>query len=226
MATTLTPPKPAAPPIDARFHGHGNGSGRNGFGGSDGGPHRQYSEGAVPERVYLTGIWLTIAGIAMLFAAFTSAMVVRRGISFDWVDTQLPHVLYFNTLVLFASSLTVERARQSLAAARGVQFARWLYGTLVLAFGFLAGQLLAWQQLVARGVYVSTNPSSSFFYLLTAAHGLHLLGGIAALCYLAFHSKKIARQLSKRVAVDATVVYWHFMDGLWIYILVLLAVRF
>ena len=226
MATTLTPPKPAAPPIDDRFHGHGNGSGRNGFGGSDGGPHRENSEGAVPARVYLTGIWLAIAGIAMLFAALTSAMVVRRGMSFDWMDTQLPHVLYFNTLVLLASSLTLERARQSLAANRGVQFTRWLYGTLVLGFGFVAGQLLAWHELAVRGVYLSTNPSSSFFYLFTAAHGLHLLGGIVALCYLAFHSRKLARRLNKRVAVDATAVYWHFMDGLWIYILVLLGVRF
>jgi cytochrome c oxidase subunit III len=225
MATTLSPPKPAAPPNNGGFDGHGYGSGGNGFGGFDGSPRGEFSDGAVLRRLYLTGIWLTIAGIAMLFAAFTSAMIVRQGISSDWVPTQLPGILYFNTILLLASSLTLELARQSLAADRGVQFTRWLYGTVALGLGFVAGQLLAWQELVSRGVYLSTNPSSSFFYLLTAAHGIHLLGGIAALCYLVFHSRRLALKLKSHAAVDATAAYWHFMDGLWLYILVLLVTR-
>jgi cytochrome c oxidase subunit 3 len=170
-------------------------------------------------------MWIAMAAILMLFAAFTSALIVRQGISTDWVPTALPPVLYLNTAVLLASSLTLELSRRSLAAHSPDQFARWFYITIGLGFGFVAGQLVAWRELASRGVYLSTNPSSSFFYLLTAAHGLHLLGGIAAMCYLAFHCRKLALKFKKPVAVDVAALYWHFMDGLWLYILILLMVR-
>jgi len=83
--------------------------------------------------------------------------------------------------------------------------------------------LIAWRELASRGVYLATNPSSSFFYLLTGAHGLHLLGGIVALFYVALRARQLAP--AKRVVVEVTAVYWHFMDALWIYIVLLLAVR-
>jgi cytochrome c oxidase subunit 3 len=79
--------------------------------------------------------------------------------------------------------------------------------------------------LAARGVYLATNPSSSFFYLLTAAHGLHLLGGIVALFYVSLQARRIALAAKKRTAVDVTAIYWHFMDGLWIYVLALMMMR-
>jgi cytochrome c oxidase subunit 3 len=161
----------------------------------------------------------------MLFAAFTSALIVRQGISSDWVPTALPRILYLNTAVLLISSLTLQFSRRSIAASRHDQFARWLYITIALGWGFVAGQLVAWRELASRGVYLSTNPSSSFFYLLTATHGLHLLGGIAALCYLAFHYRKLATKNKEPVAVAVVALYWHFMDALWLYILILLMVR-
>lgn len=222
MATTLTPPKSAGPTRNNGSGGHRGGFGRNGFGDGQGDPHRNFFEWSVPDRAYRTGMWMAIAGIMMLFAAFTSAMVVRRGISNDWVTMALPRVLYLNTLVLISSSVTLEHARRSLAADRSDRFARWLYVTLVLGFAFVAGQLLAWHELASHGTYISTNPSSSFFYLLTASHGLHLLGGIAALCFLFFQTRKFALKLKRPVAVDVTAMYWHFMGGLWLYIFLLM----
>jgi cytochrome c oxidase subunit 3 len=199
-----------------------DGSGAGGFGGGDGGGAREWS---VPAHAYHLGMWMALAGIVMLFAALTSAMVVRKGLADDWVETLLPHILYLNTLVLMASSVTFEISRWSLAKGLGERFAAWLYATVALGLAFVGGQLLAWRELAQRGVYLSTNPSSSFFYLLTAAHGLHLLGGIVALAYLAFKARDIARGVKKQTAVDVTAIYWHFMDGLWIYILILFSVR-
>ena len=222
----ITPTKPEAPARTDDFGPGGDGfDGGNRFGdGGGSGAH----EWAVPARAYRTGMWMALAAIVMLFAAFTSAMVVRRGISNDWVATALPHILWLNTAVLLTSSLTLELARRALAPGAGFsinRFARWLYTTLALGLVFIAGQLVAWRELAARGVYLSTNPSSSFFYLLTAAHGLHVLGGIAALAYVVLRARAIALASPKRTVVDVTAMYWHFMDGLWVYILLLLAVR-
>jgi cytochrome c oxidase subunit III len=170
-------------------------------------------------------MWVGLAAIVMLFAAFTSAMVVRKGISNDWVPTELPRVLWLNTAILLASSATLERSRRSLAAGVVDRFAPWLYVTVGLGLMFVAGQLLAWHELALRGVYLATNPSSSFFYLLTAAHGVHLLGGIAALFYILFRTRRFIVEPTRRAPLDVTAIYWHFMDGLWIYILWLLRVR-
>ncbi len=223
MATVLTPTKPeaAAKTDDAGRNGSGFSSG--GFGG--GGDGSESHGWTVPARTYRTGMWMALVAIVMLFAAFTSALVVRKGMSNDWVATTLPHILYSNTLILLASSLTLELSRRSLTTGMSDRFARWLYATGALGLAFVGGQLIAWHELASRGVYLATNPSSSFFYLLTAAHGVHLLGGIFALFYVAFRARRIARALDKRTALDVTAIYWHFMDGLWIYILVLLMVR-
>lgn len=114
---------------------------------------------------------------------------------------------------------------RALTAGRGEAFAQWLYATLVLGLAFIGGQLLAWRELVARGVYLSTNPSSSFFYLLTSAHGIHLLGGIGGLIYLVLRARRIVSAAKQRTIVEIAALYWHFMDGLWIYLLLLLTVR-
>jgi len=220
MATTLAPPQPKTPSSSGGSGHNGNGF-HGGFGGGDSGAYRW----EVPSRAYRTGLWMGLAAIVMLFAAFTSALVVRKGMSTDWVSTILPPVIYLNTVILLSSSLTLEFSRRALKAGFGSRFVRWLYATVTLGVAFVACQLLAWRQLASRGVYLATNPSSSFFYLLTAAHGVHLLGGIVALFYLVFRARSIVTASSRPVSVDLAAIYWHFMDGLWIYILLLLMVR-
>ena len=227
MEPVVAPVKPETPAGIDNLGRNGDGfGGGDRFGGGGGGPDSRGWAGSV--RVYRTGVWMAMAAIVMLFAAFTSALVVRKGLSNDWVATALPRVLWLNTAVLIASSVTFEFSRRSLAgdpsfSAR--RFSRWLYVTLALGLAFIAGQLIAWRELASRGVYLATNPSSSFFYLLTGAHGLHLLGGIVALFYVALRARQLALAPAKRVVVDVTAIYWHFMDALWIYILLLLTVR-
>jgi len=218
-STILTPTKPK-PEAGGKLDDHGRGPGGNGFGGSGDSGLPEYR---VPGHTYQLGMWFALIGVVMLFAAFTSAMVVRRGMSFDWVSIALPRVLWLNTGILIASSLTLEFARHSLAERAPINFIRWLTATVVLGLGFLAGQLVAWRELAARGVYLATNPSSSFFYVLTATHAVHLAGGVLALGYVVFRAVRMARGWQRRTALDVTAIYWHFMDALWIYIFFLLA---
>src|SRR5512146_1517805 len=139
-----------------------------------------------------TGVWVGIAAISMAFAAFTSALLVRQGAAPDWHHFALPRILYVNTAILLLSSGTMALAARRLGAAWELAADRppgavgtgagltWLVLTLGLGLLFVGGQLLAWRSLAAQGLFLATNPSSSFFYVFTAAHAVHLLGGIAA----------------------------------------------
>lgn len=174
-----------------------------------------------------TGIWVGLAAITMSFAALTSAMVVRQG-SNDWRHLTLPWVLYFNTALLLASSVTLEISRRKVAGFMGglrIDLgvpSRWLYATLGLGLLFVVGQYAAWRQLRAQGLYLATNPSSSFFYVFTAAHALHVLGGLAGLIYVI---RRLRTSALRRSTLDAASRYWHFMDVLWVYLLILLWVK-
>jgi cytochrome c oxidase subunit 3 len=168
-----------------------------------------------------TGVWIGIAAITMSFAALTSALVVRQGAGSDWEHFQLPPILFLNTLVLLGSSVTMHRSR-SLAAASGALF--WLFLTLALGLLFVAGQVVAWRYLAAQGLFLATSPSSAFFYVFTALHALHVLGGLGGLGYTIARVRRRVDSGSQRVLATAAV-YWHFMDGLWLYLLLVLAVR-
>jgi cytochrome c oxidase subunit III len=220
MATTVHEP-PKIDPDRLPGQGHsGNGGWRN-LVPSDGDLHVALDYSPPPSS---TGIWVVLFAITMMFAAFSSALFVRKGSSLDWRTFTLPSILYFNTLLLLASSVTLEVSRRRVAAfmgGRGSQVespARWLYITLFLGLLFVAGQYVAWSQLSAEGLYLATNPSSSFFYVLTATHALHVLGGLGGLVYVIRWLRKSAL---RRSTLDATACYWHFMGVLWLYLLFL-----
>ena len=174
-----------------------------------------------------TGVWVGLAAITMTFAAFTSAMVIRQASAYDWQHFTLPGVLYFDTALLLASSLTLELARKFVSGyVHGAQelyspAKLYLWLTLTLGLMFLCGQYAAWQQLRSEGLYLATSPSSSFFYLFTVLHALHLLGGLAGLGLAVGRFSKSPPTL--RISTLSTVsYYWHFMDMLWVYLLLLL----
>ncbi len=172
-------------------------------------------------RASLTGMVVLLAAITMMFAALTSAYVVRRGMSNDWNALPLPHVLFANTAVLVASSAALELARRRLKSGRRGDFNRyWTAGT-VLGMLFLLGQAYAWHELKEAGIFVATNPSSSFFYVFTAAHGIHLLGGVVALIWVSVQALRLQLGPGKRTVVEVSALYWHFLDGLWVYLMVL-----
>ncbi len=185
-------------------------------GGGDGGGSR-----SIPRRAYITGVTMLLGAITMFFMALASAYFVRGGYD-DWRSFALPRILWANTLILLLSSLTVEMARKQLARGMVVAFRNYWALSTGLGLLFVGGQLIAWRQFRAAGLFVNTNPSSSFFYLFTAAHGLHLLGGIVALLYVAFRSWNRART-TQPIAAEITAIYWHFLDGLWVFLLLLLS---
>jgi cytochrome c oxidase subunit 3 len=168
-----------------------------------------------------TGIWVGIAAITMAFAALTSALVVRQGAGSDWEHFRLPPVLFLNTLILLASSVTMHRSRTRGEAGAVLS---WLYLTFGLGVLFVGGQILAWRNLAGQGLFLATSPSSAFFYVFTALHALHVLGGLIGLGYAVWRLRQEDDAGSRRVVATAAV-YWHFMDGLWIYLLLVLALR-
>ncbi len=173
-----------------------------------------------PERYSSSGIWIGVFAITMSFAAFTSALFVREGTN-DWSHLVLPSILYLNTLFLLASSGTLEMARHNLAELRDTHKAStWVILTLLLGLAFCAGQYKAWLDLRAEGIYLATNPNSSFFYLLTFMHVLHVLVGILVLMYLAWRLTA-SKAVFRRGLFLNTAVYWHFMGVLWVYLLLL-----
>jgi cytochrome c oxidase subunit III len=221
MATTVHEP----PQIDPRRSPDHGRSGNNGGGNlipADGGLRAVLDYSPPPSS---TAIFVVMFAVMMMFAALTSALIVRKGSSLDWQSFTLPSILYLNTLLLIASSVTLEVSRRRVSAFMGgpkshvESPALWLYVTLFLGLLFVAGQYAAWLQLRAEGLYLATNPSSSFFYLLTAVHAIHVLGGLGGLIYVIRKLRKSALRKSQFVA---TARYWHFMGILWLYLLLLL----
>lgn len=213
---------------DPRFPqgGGSNGGGRSSGGGDD----HERREALMRDR-YRLGMWVALASIVMMFTALTSAYIVRAGISNDWRPIAAPPFVWVSTVLIVASSFVVEAARRAARRGSARSLRNLLFITLLLGLGFVGGQLLAWRQLVAQGIYVATNPHSSFFYVLTGLHGLHVLGGILGLNYLLFRLTRGARSSSGsdraadgkyQMLTDTVALYWHFMDGLWIFLFLLL----
>jgi cytochrome c oxidase subunit 3 len=177
-----------------------------------------------------SGVWVAIFAITMSFAAFTSALFVREGAAVDWTHLVLPPILYANTIVLLLGSATLMAAGHAVNAhalldSHSVKTVMgWLIATLALGLLFIAGQYEAWRQLAAQGLFLSTNPNSSFFYVFTGMHILHLLGGIAALVYLV--GQLVGSHTTfRRAAFHNTAIYWHFMGVLWLYLLFVLRTK-
>lgn len=223
MAATVTRTERV---IDATIGGGprprgGNGFRKNGGGHGDGGERRRFAAAR-----YRVGVWVAIASILMLFTGLASAYIVRSATSNDWTPLAIPKVLWLSTAAILASSVTIELSRRSLKRLNDAGYSSWLMITAVLGLGFVFSQLFAWRQLARQGLYLANNPHSAFFYLFTAAHGLHVLGGIGALTYLLLRTRKrrptVDGELRRAGAADAATVYWHFMDGLWICLFLLL----
>jgi cytochrome c oxidase subunit III len=189
--------------------------------GGDGRDDRGGSPRKPPQKRFSTAIALAMISILMFFLVPSVALIVLERTSETWVPLRLPRILLLNTGVLLASSYTLEAARRRLHARDFRAFHKLWNGTTTLGFLFLAGQLIAWVQLVTTGIYIASTQASSFFYILTGAHGAHLLGGIAALCYVALNDFEKGK-ISRITAVKIISYYWHFMDGLWVFLLSLL----
>jgi len=210
--------------------GRGNGRGPGGGGPGGGGPGGgDDSRRGFSHESYRIGMLVGLASILMMFTALASAYIVRSGLptSFDWRSLNVPSFAWLSTALIVLSSLTYGAAKRALGRENAAGYRRWLAVTLALGLGFLASQVAAWRQLVAQGLYLASNPHSSFFYVLTGLHALHLLGGVCALTYLLARSGEglaagVEAGAKRRALADVVGIYWHFMDALWVFLFLLL----
>jgi cytochrome c oxidase subunit III len=167
------------------------------------------------------GLGVFLAVVGALFTLIISAYSMRESLA-DWRALPVPKLLWFNTGVLVLSSIALQWAH---SAARRDDLEGVIVGLLaggVSAVIFLVGQLLAWQQLIVAGYFVASNPANSFFYLITAVHGLHLTGGLVALGRTTAGVWRGAEMTQVRLSVELCTIYWHFLLLVWLVLLGLL----
>jgi cytochrome c oxidase subunit 3 len=167
-----------------------------------------------PARI---GLWILLAVITSLFGLFLSAYWMRMGHAHgDWNRLAVPRVLWLNTALLILSSAGMQRARGAARNGPANRVKVALIAGGVLALAFLAGQLLAWRQLSASGYFMASGPAIAFFYLLTAVHGLHLLGGLLVWGKTVIRMAHGVELIDLRLSVELCTVYWHYLLLVWL----------
>lgn len=164
---------------------------------------------------------IACASILMMFAAFTSAYIVRQAAG-NWLEFRLPDLFYLNTGVILLSSLSLHSSYLAFKRGKTLMYRLFLVGALILGLAFLVLQYQGWQALTAIGVELTTNPSGSFVYVISGVHAAHILGGIAALLVAILHAFALQHRVTpaRKLRFELTLIYWHFVDLLWVYLLV------
>ena len=207
--------------------GNRGGSAGGNDGNNDGGDDFFGEAGEYSSSKYRIAMWFLLLVIAMTFGGLVGAYILisSNGVM-EWTPFALPFQVWISTFLILASSVSHKISQKALNVGIQEKAKRWLLVTAVFGGMFISSQILAWLELVRRGVYVQSNPYAGFFYILTAVHAVHVVGGIAALGYLVLRTWQptfLFDELEKRKEISGVVGwYWHFMDGLWIFLLLLL----
>lgn len=181
-------------------------------------PSPEYNQSKIlPQKLAL---WVGIGSMVMMFAAFTSAYVVRRSAG-NWLEFKLPDIFFLNTVVIVMSSVTLHYAYTSFKKGKEKWYKGLLIATFLLGILFVVLQYKGWQAMTDIGATFTVNPSSSFIYVISGIHAAHVLGGIAALIVAMVHAfvlpfRPTAR---RRQRFELVCQYWHFVDVLWIYLI-------
>lgn len=205
-----------------------DGGGGSGGGGGDNGSDQDYLEdNTYPSNKFRILTWFLLLVVLMTFGGLIGAYIVvsTNGV-LEWRPFALPVQIWISTALLLASSLTYHFANRSLNSGDQQKAGKFYLATTVLGGMFIASQLFVWVALVRGGIYLQSNPYAGFFYILTAVHAIHILGGIIALGFIVlrtWHPTTDPDELNRRRIYSGPIGwYWHFMDGLWIILLVLL----
>jgi cytochrome c oxidase subunit 3 len=209
LASTLTKP-----------HSGGGGFPESPFDGGGDGENKPERERTPPPEGYRIAIRLVLVGVSAMFLTLTVAYVLLNARA---APLPLPGVLWFSTATILACSLCIEAARRALKRRDESRFNRWLRVTMAGGLIFLAAQFAALWQLSAAGFFATANKRVWLAFLFMSLHGAHLFGGLLALVYLIVKSKYGDwTALRRRITLDSTALYWHFIDGLWVFLLALL----
>jgi cytochrome c oxidase subunit 3 len=194
-------------------------------------PPREISEldpdrSATPVSAAQLFTYFAMFWIVVLFSTMAVVLESRWAHSEDWMAIPLPRALYVNTLLLLASSVSMEFARRSVRARGATNdaepCARWIFVTAMLGAAFLAGQIFAWQEFGLQGVRVASHPGGFFFYLITGAHGALLLVGLALLARVGIAIRAAGQNARRQSLVGTVGLYWHFLSVLWLFLFGLL----
>lgn len=182
---------------------------------------QQVPAGAAPRPAAKTALWVFLGVATSLFVLFVSAYAMRLGLA-DWNPLPRPRLLMLNTAVLVGASLAMEWTVHAARRADAASVRRGLGTSGLLTIGFLAGQLVVWKQLADAGYFMTTNAATAFFYLLTAAHGLHVLGGLVAWARAMLRVWHGADAARVRLGVELCATYWHYLLAVWVVLYALL----
>lgn len=171
--------------------------------------------GTPPAKVALR---LFLAVVCVLFSLFCVAYYIRMGLA-DWRPLAEPQLLWTNTVVILLSSAALQYTRHAVQRGNVSGMHAGLIAGALLTLGFLVGQFIAWQQLSNAGYYAATNPANAFFYLLTAIHGLHLIGGLVVWGRTSVKVWRGAEPYQVRLSIELCTTYWHFLALVWLVIL-------
>lgn len=201
-------------------------------GGGDDGPSR--GNGVSPfgemeksfEKIRLV-TWFILLVVMMTFVGLIAAyVVVSTNGAIEWRPFDLPVQVWISTGVLLASSITYSLAHRFRVAGAVEGAKRWLLATTALGGIFIASQMVVWIALYREGYYLQSNPYAGFFYFITALHAVHVVGGICALCYAVLRTwtpTESEEEIGQRISVSKSVgEYWHFMDALWVVLVLML----
>jgi cytochrome c oxidase subunit 3 len=168
-------------------------------------------------------MWISLGSIVMMFAGLSSAYIVKRSQA-NWLTYDIPLIFWYSTGAILLSSVTIFLARKAFINRQMKQYKSWLGITTVLGILFVLLQYIGFVQLWENGITLSRNVSFSFLYVIVAMHALHVLGGIVALTISFIKSFSAKRKTYSSMSIDLVSTYWHFVDILWIYLLVFLVV--
>lgn len=170
-------------------------------------------------------LWLGIASIIMLFAALTSAFIVRSAAA-EWIEFKLPGIFLFTTVIILMSSATMHWAYISHKRYNYTNFKIATALTFLLGLAFIVGQYEGWFKLAAIGMFLDGNPSGSFVYVISFVHLIHIVGGLVALAVLFVRSLIRPFHPRQLLGIELTTTYWHFVDILWIYLYLFFVIKF
>ena len=166
-------------------------------------------------------VWLFIVSITMLFAALTSAYIVKQS-GGEWLNFNLPGMFWITSLIIIFSSITMQLALSSARADGFNRLRTYLIVTAMLGLAFLIGQYESWKQLVEMDVYFVGNPAGSFLYVLTGLHAVHIISGLIFLLIVIVSSFKLKIHSRSLIRIEMCTTYWHFLGGLWLYLFLFL----
>jgi len=170
-------------------------------------------------------LWAAMASITMMFAAFTSAYIVKQAAG-NWLEFSMPFTFYLSTAIILLSSYTIHISFSQFKLKNETKYKRFLVLTLILGLTFVVLQYFGWNELYAKGVDLKGNVSGSFFYLISGIHALHVMGGIASIVVAILHAYTLKFNVTElRInRFDLVINYWHFVDFLWVYLFIFLLI--